>query len=127
MSDYNERQANRVVGSVIASAFSNITDSIVDTHSAVKVLAISVTAELAVFAIRFFAAEKLAESVGEKGDNFWVYGLIAVFVNGFLIAFALYRLIANKWPHAGANLFIWIISSVAGTFNVLLIYALVVG
>ena len=124
MTDYNDRQNAKVVGEVITTAFSSITDSVIDVHSAVKVLAITVTAELGVLTMVLFAREKLSESLADQGDNFWIYGSVAVFVNGFLIAFALHRLIIQRWPYAGAYLAIWVVSAFAGVANFFLFFVL---
>lgn len=124
MSDPAERERDRLIGRVVASSFSNITDSIIDTHSALKVAAITLTAEFGVLAMFVIAREKLVESLSEMGDDFWAYGSVAVFANGFLIAFAMYRLFAERWRYAWAHIVIWIISVAAGVFNLFLFFVL---
>ena len=112
-----------VVANVATSAFSNITDSIIDTHSAVKVLSITVTAELGLFAMFYVSKDKAADFIAES-ENVWIYASIAVFLIGFLTAFATYRLIANKWHHRNSGLYIWLVSVAAGIGNFLLFLAI---
>ena len=124
MSDFNYDQ-NRVVGQVSSSAFANITDSIIDVHSAVKILAITVTAEIVAFAMYYVSKDKVLEFLAdERNGDFWLYASVAVFLIGFLTAFSIYRLISNKWRHQGAHIFIWLVSFAAGAFNVLLFFFL---
>lgn len=122
---YQNYDQDRVVRQVSRSAFANITDSIIDTHSAVKVLAITVTAELVAFAMYYVSKDKVLEFLADpENDGFWLYGAIGVFVIGFLTAFAIYRLVANKWHHHGSHIFIWFVSIAAGILNVLLFFAI---
>ena len=124
MSDFNHNQ-DRVVGQVASSAFAEITDSIMDVHSAVKVLAITVTAEIVAFAMYYVSKDKVLEFLAdERNGNFWLYASIAVFLIGFLTAFAIYRLAANKWRHHGSHIFLWLVSIAAGVMNVLLFFGL---
>lgn len=122
---YQNYDQDRVVGEVARSAFANVTDSIIDVHSAVKVLSITVTAELVAFAMYYVSKDKVLEFLADpENDGVWLYGAIGVFVVGFLTAFAIYRLIANKWHHRGSHIFIWLVSIAAGILNVLLFFAL---
>jgi hypothetical protein len=119
--DYNQR---KMVGEVVNSAFRNITDSIIDTHSAITVLSITVTSELGAFAMFYVSKDKVQEFIAESDDKVWIYGSKAVFVVGFLTAFAAYRLVADKWPHKRAHFLMWLVSIVAGALNVLLFFFL---
>ena len=124
MSDFNNDQ-DRVVGQVASSAFREITDSIIDVHSAVKVLAITVTAEVVAFAMYYVSKDKVLEFLeDEQNGSFWLYASIAIFLIGFLSAFSIYRLAANKWRHTGSHIYIWLVSIAVGTFNVLLFFFL---
>ena len=126
-SDYDSnRSHDRVITEVAASAFSNITDSIIDTHSAIKVLAITVTAELGGFAMFYVAKDKVEESLADDETGIWIYAAIAIFLVGFLTAFAGYRLIANKWRHRNSGILIWIVSIAAGAANIVLFLAFLV-
>ena len=116
---------DEVVGEVATSAFFNITDSIIDTHTAIKVLAITVTAELGAFAMFYVSKDKVNDFLAESESNVWVYGSAIIFLIGFLTAFAIYRLVANKWRHYGSHVFIWLVSIAAGVLNVLLFFALI--
>ena len=108
-----------------SSAFANLTDSIIDVHSAVKVLAVTITAEIVAFAMYYVSKDKVLEFLAdERNDNFWLYASIAVFLIGFLTAFSIYRLVSNKWRHHGSHIFIWLVSIAAGAFNVLLFFFL---
>ena len=124
--DNDNRSHNRIVSEVAASAFSNITDSIIDTHSAIKVLAITVTAELGGFAMFYVAKDKVEESLADDETGVWIYAAIAIFLVGFLTAFAGYRLIANKWRHRNSGILIWIVSIAAGAANIVLFLAFLV-
>ena len=124
--DNDNRSHNRIVSEVAASAFSNITDSIIDTHSAIKVLAITVTAELGGFAMFYVAKDKVEESLADDETGVWIYAAIAIFLVGFLTAFAGYRLIANKWRHRYSGILIWIVSIAAGAANIVLFLAFLV-
>jgi len=114
-----------VAGRVVSSAFSDITESIIDTHSAVKVLAITVTAEFGAFAMFYVSKAKVIEYLSDSENDIWIYGGIAVFLIGFLTAFAAYRLIANKWPHQSARAMIWLASFAVGLLNLGLFFALI--
>ena len=107
-----------------SAAFSDATSSIIDTHSAVKVLAITLTLQVVAIAMFVIAEEKVAELIENSGDDFWLYGGAVFFFNGFFIAFAVYRLIANRWPHRGMGIYIWLVSTAAGAINVLFLVAL---
>ena len=115
--DYNQR---RLVGEVVNSAFRNVTDSIIDTHSAIAVLSITVTAELGALAMIYVAKDKVVEYLNHSNSGVWVYGSTGIFITGFLTAFAAYRLIADRWPHRQARLLMWLVSVGAGIFNILL-------
>ena len=106
------------------SAFYNITDSIIDTHTAVKVLAITVTLEIGGLAMLYVAKDKVADALAESDSGFWIYVSAAVFVVGFLNSFAIYCLVAKKWPHPGAQLLIWVVSVGVGVLNILSFFAL---
>ena len=113
-----------VVANVATAAFSDVTDSIIDTHSAVKVLAITVSAEIGLLAMFYVSKDKAADFIAEHEPAIWIYGAIAVFVIGFLTAFAVYRLISNRWHHRNSGLYIWFASIAAGVVNVLLFFGI---
>lgn len=115
---------DEVVANVVTSAFSNITDSIIDTHSAVKVLAITVTAEIGLIAMFFVSKDKASDFIAEHEPDIWIYASIAVFLIGFLTAFAAYRLVASRWHYRHSGVLIWIASIAAGTANILLFLAI---
>ena len=124
MSDLNYDQ-RRLVGRVTSSAFRNVTDSIIDAHSAIKVLAITITAEFGAFAMYYVSKDKVLDFLAdERNDSFWIYASIGVYLIGFLTAFSIYRLAANKWPHQSAHIYTWLVSITAGVLNVLLFFAL---
>ena len=124
MSDFSDQRQNRMIGRFASAAFSDATSSIVDAHSAVKVLAITVTAEAVAFAMLLMASDKVFQLISENGVNVLFYGGAFFFFNGFFIAFALYRLAANKWPHRGVRFLIWIVSIFSGAVNVLIALAM---
>src|SRR4051794_4898518 len=108
---------------VASSAFTAITDSIIDTQSAIKVLAITVTAEIGAFAMFYVSKDKVIEFL-EKEDGFWIYGAIGVFLVGFLTAFAAFRLLPRRFPHPFFAFTIWIVSITAGLANIGLFFLL---
>ena len=112
------------VGEVATSAFTSITDSIIDTHSAVKVLAITATAEIGLFVMFYFAKDKVVEGLNDSEPNVWIYSAIAIFVIGFLTAFAGFRLVADRMPRLGRGITIWLVAGAAGVANILLFYVL---
>ncbi|MEO5860784.1 MAG: hypothetical protein ABIR33_17775 [Pyrinomonadaceae bacterium] len=122
--DEHDHNHDRLERKIVTSVWSNITDSIIDTHTAVKVLAITVTAEFGLFAMLFVAKDKVLTSIAESEDGLWIYAAIAVYVIGFLTFFASYRLIANKWRHSYSAILIWPLSIIAGVANLVLFLAL---
>jgi hypothetical protein len=65
----DEEDIERQVG---RSAFFAMTDSIIDTQSAIKVLSITVTAEIGVLAMFYFSKDQVFEFL-KSGDNVWFY------------------------------------------------------
>ncbi len=110
---------------VATSAFSDITDSIIDTHSAVKVLAITVTAQIGALLMFYVSKDKVLEFLEDSENDVWIYGSIVIFVIGFLTAFAVYRLAANKWHHQNSAIFIWLVSIAAGLLNIAIFLVLI--
>lgn len=113
------------MGRVAASAFYDVTDSIIDTHTAAKVLAITAAAEIGGIAMMLISKDLVRSSLNDAGTDVWIYAGIAVFVIGFLTVFAIYKLAAKRWPHQSAALMIWVASVVAGVLNIGVFYALV--
>ena len=118
MSDCSDRQHSRLIRRVAAAAFSDATGSIIDTHSVVKALAIAVTAEIVALTMLVVAQDKVVEFIQEKGPGVLVYGALAFFFLGFFIGFPVYRLFANKWPHRGMHVLIWLVAFAAGLSNI---------
>ena len=106
------------------SAFWEITSSIIDTHSAIKVLAVTVTAEVAGFLIFYFAKDKVEEALYDAEINVWMYCGIGAFMVGFLTTFAAFRLVTNSRPKPGRGITIWLVSIAGGALNIILFYAL---
>ena len=106
------------------SAFFTITDSIRDTQSAIKVLAITVTAELGLFAMIYVSKDEVFKFL-ESDENVWIYASAGVFLVGFLTAFAAFRLLPRRFPRPFFKYTIWIVSAAAGLSNIALFFALV--
>ena len=121
MSNYL-RDEDQVVREVTSSAFSTLTDSIMDTHSAVKVLAVTVTAEIVAFAMFYVSKDKVQESLADPDSGLLPYGSIAVFLIGFLTAFSAYRLIERRLPRGLWAITIWLVSIAAGIANLALFF-----
>lgn len=109
---------------VASSAFTTITDSIIDTHSAVKVLAITVTAEIFAFVMLYFAKDKVLDSLDESGSEVWIYAAIGTFVAGFLTVFASFPLLPTRYRKRIPKYAIWFVSVVAGLANIALFFVL---
>lgn len=125
MNDHHYEKYDDIAATAASTPFADLTESIIDTHSAVKVLAVTVTAEIVAFAMYYVSKDKVLEFLADPQNGaFWVYASIGVFLIGFLTAFSIYRLAAKKWPHYGAGIFIWLASFAAGACNVFLFYVL---
>jgi len=104
--------------------FRTLTDSIIDTHSAIKVLALTVTAEFVAFAMFYVSKDKVQDFLAESSSNAWAYGSIAIFLIGFLTAFAGFRLVASNFPRRLSAYMIWPIAIAAGVANLALFFLL---
>ena len=123
MSDYDD-DPRKVAGQVAVSAFSNVTDYIVDTHTAVTVLSITLTLEVCGIVMFIMARDKVVDGLDQSDGDVWLYVAAGMFVVGFLNSFTIYRLAAKKWPHPGSRAMNWAVSIVAGIVNIGLFYAL---
>lgn len=126
MSDWDDHydvRHRRRMDKVARIGLSNVIDSIVDTHSALKVLVITVTAEIGLL-VMFFVAKP--EFIEEYEPDIWMYAATAFFFIGFLTAFATYRLMANKWRHRNSGNYIWLFSITAGIANVCILIGIIV-
>src|SRR5688500_14973245 len=110
---------------LVASGFSTITDSIIDTHSAIKVLAITVTAELVGFAMFYVSKHKVQDFLAENDNSVWMYGSIALFLIGFLTTFGACRLISDQLKKNIPASAVWLLSLTAGIANIGLFFLLV--
>ena len=115
--DYTSRKVAR-------TAFWDITSSIVDTQSAITVLAITMTLEICGLAALVFAGDKVTRDLAKTDVNFQFYVWAAAFVVGFLNGFAIYVLIANKWPHRDSGLNTWLVGTGTGLINLFLFFLL---
>lgn len=105
------------------SAFRAITDSIVDTQSAIKVLAITVTAEIGLLAFVYVNRDEAFKFL-ESGDMVWLYAGVGLFLIGFLTAFAAFRFAPRSLRQIFFAYTVWIVSTVAGLTNIALFYFL---
>ena len=115
---------DRVMREVVSTASSSVLDSIIDAHSAIKILAITVTAELVAFAMFYVSKDKVQESLDDPDSGLLVYGSVACFIIGFLTAFAAYRIIERKLPRSVPKITIWLVSTIAGIANLALFFML---
>jgi hypothetical protein len=106
------------------TAFYAITDSIRDTQSAIKVLSITVTAELGALAMIYVNRDEVYNFL-EAGDEVWIYAGAGIFVVGFLTAFAAFRLLPRSFPKPFFGYTIWVVSIAAGALNLGLFEALI--
>jgi hypothetical protein len=108
---------------VASTAFSALTDSIVDTQSAIKVLSVTVTAEIGAL-VMIYVSKGLVYEFLNSDDNIWIYAGIGVFLVGFFTAFAVIRLLPRNSPGIFYAYTIWFFSIAAGIANVGLFYLL---
>lgn len=105
------------------NAFSAITDSIKDTHSAITVLSITVTAEIGLIAFVLISKDEAYKFL-EAGDNVWIYAAVGLFLIGFLTTVAAYRFLPKSIRRRFFANTIWIVSIAAGLANIALFYVL---
>ena len=105
------------------SAFFGLTNSIVDAQSAIKVLSVTVTAELGAFLMFYLGKDQVYEFL-ESGENVWIYASVGVFVVGFMTAFAAFRMLPRRFPKPFFGYTIWLVSVAAGISNIGLFYFL---
>lgn len=105
------------------TAFTAITGSIVDTQSAIKVLAVTVTTEIGAFLMYYVAKDKILDFLETQG-NFWIYAAIGIFLIGFFTAYAALRLAPVNTRRRLFATTIWLISITAGLANVGLFFVL---
>jgi hypothetical protein len=114
----------RVERQVVHSALSSLTDSVVNTQSAVVMLAMSVAAEIGVGTMMFVAGDKVQQFLNEN-DDFWIYGSVGIFLIGFLAVFAtLAGLIPSGSRLRPFPLITWAVSILAGLLNIGLFFAI---
>ncbi len=126
-----------VESELASSAYDEVLESASSPHSAFKVLAITVTAEIGLIAMFLVAGDRVE---GFLYDENFVYLAMAVFAIGFLIAFTTFRMFEHSWgyrdrrnsnifsghptgPNTG-GIWIWFLSTAAGVFNMILFYLL---
>ena len=119
-----DNDQDEVTSRVASSAFRSVTDSITDTHSAVVVLSIAGAAEIGGLVMLRIAHYEVARSLERSDLDVWLYSAIGVFVVGFLISYAIYKMAAKKWPHPTAYMMCWLVSIMAGIGNIVLFFLL---
>jgi len=103
---------------VVSSAFHNLLDSIVDTHTAVKVLAVTVTAEFMAFVMIYVSKDKLQEFLNDSSSNVWIYAGVGAFLIGFLTVIAASRFFPIRLIRGIGAYMIMPIAIIAGLGNV---------
>jgi hypothetical protein len=114
---------DEVEGQVARSAFFAITDSIVDTQSAIKVLAITVTAEIGLLAFVYVNRDEAFKFL-RSDDWLWLYAAAGIFFIGFLTGFAAFRFAPRSLKQIFFAYTVWIISIGSGLANIGLFYIL---
>ena len=132
--------ADDVESEVASQAYDEVLESAGSPHSAFKVLAITVAAEIGLIVMFLVAGDRVE---GFLYDENFAYLAMAVFVIGFLTAFTTFRMFEHSWdqrpqsnsispsifsghaarPHS-ASMWIWFISTAAAVFNMILFYLL---
>src|SRR6478672_95011 len=122
MSFLDNEDQDDVASEVASSAFRNVTDSIVDTHTAVVVLSIAGAAEIGGLVMLRMARYEVQRALERSDLDVWLYSAAGVFVVGFLISYAFYKMAARKWPHPTAYIMCWLVSIMAGVGNIVLFF-----
>src|ERR1051325_8355104 len=104
MTDWHDE--DEVERKVARTAFFAMADSIVDTQSAIKVLAITVTGEIGLIAF-VIVAKNEAYKFLDSGENVWIYASIGLFLIGFLTPFAAFRLLPRRIRQRFLTYTIW--------------------
>jgi hypothetical protein len=110
---------------VVSSAFNNLLDSIVDMHTAVKVLAVTVTAELMAFVMIYVSKDKLQDFLNDSSSNVWIYSAVGSFLIGFLTVIAASRFFPTRIIRGLGQYMIMPIAIIAGLGNIGLFVLLV--
>ena len=129
-------------GGAADEAASFVADEILESasypHSAFKVLAIAIAAEIGLAAMFLLAGDRVGDLFA---DETFLYVAAAIFVTGFLIAFTTFRMFEHSWgtgrrpgspslsivsgpaprPYSG-GIWIWFLSTAAGVLNIILFY-----
>jgi hypothetical protein len=114
--DYNQRQLERQVAQ---SVFLNIIDSIIDTHSAVVVLAIAGALEIGVLAMLIFARDQVVSSFSAPNSTTYMWAYPIAVVNGFLLSLAVARLAVRR-----SGFMTWLVSMAFGFLNGCILFVL---
>ena len=122
MSFLDNEDQDEVASQVASSAFRNVTDSIVDTHTAVVVLSIAGAAEIGGLVMLRMARYEVQRALERSDLDVWLYSAAGVFVVGFLISYAVYKMAAKKWPRPTAYMMCWLVSITAGVGNIALFF-----
>jgi hypothetical protein len=117
MKNYWDDQ-EKVERRVVSSAFNNLLDSIVDTHTAVKVLAITVTAEIMAFVMIYVSKDKLQDFLNDSSSNVWIYSAVGAFLIGFLTVIAASRFFPDRFIRGFGTYMIMPIALFAGIGNI---------
>src|SRR3954447_3442553 len=120
---FSEQDQNDVEGEVAGSALSALTESIVDPQSAMKVLAITVTAEIGALLMFYFSKGQVLEFL-RSGNNAWLYACVGLFLVGFLTCYATFRLLPRMVRRRFFTYTVWAIAVAAGLANIALFYVL---
>ena len=110
---------------LVTSVSSSVLDSIVDTQSAMKILAVTVTTEFVAIAMFYVSKDKVQEFLADSDNNAAIYGSIGIFLIGFLTAFAAYRMIGDSLPYSIPKFTVWPVSIAAGIANLALFVLLI--
>jgi hypothetical protein len=103
------------------TALANIANSIVDVHSAVKVLAIAGALELGGLAMLIIGRDEVLRSIAASPHSrTLLYGCVIAFLTGFFLAFAVYRLATR----GRSGFMIWPVCAAFGFLNGCIVFVL---
>jgi len=106
-----------------SAAFFDAAHSIIDTQSAITMLAITVPAEIMAFVMIHISKDEVYKFL-DSGPNAWVFAAVGAFVIGFMTPLAVLRLMPLRVRRSVLTAAIWPIAIIAGFANIGLFVAL---
>jgi hypothetical protein len=121
MSDFDDMDDDeqQLAVTVAVSAFSNILDSIVDTHSAVVVIAITTALEVGGLAMLIFARDQIVNVFAAPNSTTYMWAYPVAVINAFLLSLGVARLLVRR-----PSFMVWLLSMAFGFTNGCVLFVL---